>query len=61
MKPGYKTTEFWTTILTTVLLIFVANGMVDGNQQGLWAALISAVAPTIAYTMSRSSVKKNQP
>lgn len=60
MKSGIKTSEFWASVLSSIVLLFVAYGMVNHEQEGAWLALVTAVAPIIAYTISRASVKKSQ-
>lgn len=59
MKPGFKTSEFWLTLLTLIGLMALAGyGM---SQQGAdTAAIIGALGAalsTIGYSLSRAKVK----
>lgn len=68
IKPGYKTTEFWTVIIGYVLAFFATSGLIDAEKAnqltGALPALIAAGIPFIAaavnvyYIMSRKEVKK---
>ena len=60
MKPGFKTTEFWLTLVTLLGLMSLAGyGM---SQQGAdTAAIIGALGAalsTIGYSLARAKVKK---
>ena len=57
MKDGYKTTEFWLTILTNLITIVTA---IQGVIPPQTAAIILAVLNGI-YTTMRSIVKINAP
>jgi len=61
MKSGYKTTEFWLTIINTVFMALVAFGVLkqeDANQlKDLIAPLVAAVVPLVMYILSRLAVK----
>lgn len=57
-KSGYKTTEFWVTLVTVIVTAIVP---LLGNSE-LMVQLISAVAAGLAaagYSISRGMVKKN--
>lgn len=54
VKPGYKTTEFWVTILTVV-------GSATAGLQGVVSPTVAAVlgaVSTVAYAVSRGFAKK---
>lgn len=53
-KTGWKTTEFWATLATSVGLVLTS---VAGVLPPEWAAVAIAVA-TVAYTVSRGLAKK---
>lgn len=68
MKEGYKTTEFWLTLLAQLLGVAVLFGVINAEQVktlndaiavavqavvGLWVA----VAPLVEYIKSRAAVK----
>ena len=61
IKPGYKTTEFWLTILTTGVMVLVATGVIGQADADtineLGAELIAAVLPIALYIWSRTRVK----
>lgn len=61
MKPGISTTEFWMTMINTVLQAILAFGLItseDFDQIGALAApLVAGVLPVILYIYSRTKVK----
>lgn len=57
MKPGYKTTEFWVTVLTAVGIVVAA--LADALPPK-WATVAVAVA-TAAYNVARGLSKINPP
>ena len=59
VKPGYKTTEFWVTVATTLWGIVMASGFIpaDNSIVKIVGAIIAAVAPS-AYSVSRGIAKK---
>ena len=63
MKEGYKTTEFWLTLVNAVLMVLMATGVItdaDGEQiEGLAGQLIAAALPIALYVWSRAKVKAN--
>lgn len=69
-KPGYKTTEFWTVILTYAFGFFVAKGILDAEKAQQLASgvaeVVVALIPFIAalvnvmYINSRTSVKMTE-
>jgi hypothetical protein len=64
MKSGWKTSEFWTAILSSLVGIMVVLGWITPEMQGALSeaiaqavgGLISIVA-TVAYIFSRAKVK----
>lgn len=59
MKAGYKTTEFWLTLITTVLsAILPAVQDMPALYKGI-GLLISLLA-TLGYTAARTSIKNNE-
>lgn len=62
-KPGYKTTEFWMTIVTFVFGALVALGVITQDSAAEWqsllAPLITAVLPVVIYIWGRSKVKSS--
>lgn len=55
MKPGYKTTEFWLSLLTMVGSTSATLGQVLDPK---WAAITNGVAAA-AYAISRGMSKSN--
>ena len=60
-KPGYKTTEFWLSLLATLLGFLLASGLLDAVSADSWIArivggLVAALA-ALGYTASRAKVK----
>lgn len=60
-KAGYKTTEFYLSVLAMVLGSLMASGaLVEGS---VWAKIIGAgitVLAALGYTASRAKVKANE-
>mgnify|MGYP006295731821 CR=1 FL=1 len=60
-KPGYKTTEFWLSLLATLLGFLLASGVMDAVPQESWIARIVgglvAVLASLGYSASRAKVK----
>lgn len=62
IKPGYKTTEFYVTLLTSVsgvIALFTDKFNIGENTINTIAAIAAVVIPQIVYVFSRASVKKN--
>lgn len=73
VRPGFKTSEFWVTALTTVGGVLVSTGVLHPNDaanvksatdavagaagQG-WIGLVIAAATNIAYIWGRTQAKK---
>ena len=60
-KTGYKTTEFWLSLLATLLGFLLASGVMDSVPEESWIARVvgGAVAALAAlgYAASRAKVK----
>lgn len=58
MKPGYKTSEWYLTVVTTLLSLLYASGLiVDGSTLAKAAAFLVAALATVGYQVSRGKVK----
>ena len=64
-KPGYKTTEAWVSVLSSVLLILVSYGLLTQAQAdsllGLIAPalpLVLSIVPAVVYVVQRTGLKK---
>ena len=62
-KPGYKTTEFWLSLLATLLGFLLASGVMDAVPEESWIAKliggVVAVLATLGYSASRAKVKSD--
>jgi hypothetical protein len=57
-KPGWRTTEFWLTVVQVLIATLVAaSGEYAGTQLARVAAVLVAGLSTIAYTLTRGRVK----
>ena len=64
VKPGWKTTEFWLSIVTAVLGIVVMLGYITPEQSTTLGTAISSIVggvmtviSTIGYALSRAKTK----
>lgn len=57
-KPGWKTSEFWITLVVIIAAAVVASGAV-GEESGLGKVLVGvlALAQSLGYTMGRVFTK----
>ena len=62
-RPGYKTTEFWLSLLATLLGFLLASGAMDGVAEESWIARLVggavAVLASLGYSASRAKVKSS--
>ena len=58
IKPGWKTTEWWLSLLTTIGAVLLNSGLIpaDGLEKG--ASIVAALAMGLGYTLSRTVAKK---
>lgn len=59
IKPGYKTTEFWVTVITAGYGFLNAAGVVDAVSN--WRGGIIMTAAAAAYKISRGLAKRPTP
>lgn len=58
MKPGYRTTEFWLTLLATIVGMLTASGaFADAGPVGKGLALVASALAAAGYSYSRAQVK----
>lgn len=60
-RPGYKTTEFWITLLVTIISTLYASGVISpegGSPTAKVIAFIAAALASLGYTVSRGVAKK---
>lgn len=65
MKPGVKTSEFWTVLVSAIVLLFaffkipIDQANVEGAVTAV-GTIVSFVALVISYIKSRTDLKKAQ-
>lgn len=60
-KPGYKTTEFWLTLVATLISFLVASGVLDPGSTALQIATgISGFLATLGYQGCRALTKSSE-
>lgn len=61
IKPGYKTTEFWLTLLAMLLSTLLASGVMDDvKEDSIWGKIVGgavAILVTLGYQVRRTKVK----
>jgi hypothetical protein len=58
MKPGYKTTEFWLSLLAMLLGAFMASGALPVEHWSMKAGgLVATALAAMGYSYSRGVVK----
>lgn len=58
-KPGYKTTEFWLSVVAMVIGASFASGVFPAESAGdKILGLAATVLSALGYTVSRTMVKK---
>jgi len=60
-KPGYKTTEFWLSLLAVLMGAVVASGVIP--PQGPWSqvfGLLTSLLTAAGYTASRGFTKSTE-
>jgi predicted transcriptional regulator len=67
MKPFWKTSEFWTTLITNVVGMSVLCGAINtqegeeiGNALKSIAGAVISLVTTMGYIRSRTELKKTQ-
>lgn len=61
MKPGYKTTEFWLSLLAMLIGALFASGVVsDGSQLDKILGLASSILGQLGYAVPRGLAKAAQ-
>lgn len=60
-KPGYKTTEFWLTLVATLCGLAMASGFIaEGSDAAQYIGGALALLAQLGYTGARATVKKSQ-
>ena len=61
VKPGYKTTEFWLSLLAILLGFVLSSGVMDATPEDSWITKLIggavAVLSTMGYVASRAKTK----
>lgn len=59
IPSGFKSSEFWITLITGIVAILGATNIIPVNNQYVQSALaIVAMLKTMNYTMARANLKK---
>jgi hypothetical protein len=63
-RPGYKTTEFWLTLIAVVIGFLVSSDMGDeatwvGKLLGIAATVLAALGYSVSRAMVKSASLKN--
>ena len=61
MKPGWRTTEFWLSLVASILGFAIASGVIPADS--MWekmVALLVSVLATLGYQVTRTSLKKGK-
>lgn len=58
-KDGWKTTEFWVSLLTLLGGLLVALGVVEADDIARVAGFVAAVLAGLGYTAGRSYIKRD--
>jgi hypothetical protein len=63
-KPGYKTTEFWLSLVATLVGFLMASGALDSVPEDAWITRIVggvvACVASLGYDASRAKVKNGE-
>ena len=57
LKAGYKTTEFWLTVLAMLVGAVMASGLLPGGAPTQIAGIVASGLGSLGYTVSRTSAK----
>lgn len=61
MKPGYKTTEFWLTVIASVGSLLIASGaLIEGSALASIVATIVSGLATLGYSAGRVAQKTGE-
>jgi len=64
MKAGYKTTEFWMTLLAALVGFVVSSGALENIEASHWAVRLvgglTVLLTTLGYTVTRGKVKSSE-
>lgn len=58
MKNGWKTTEFWITVLTAILVTWAFNS--DSISKEEWITLLTIIVPGYALSRGLSKIGGNK-
>lgn len=58
-KPGWKTTEFWLTVVSQIVGLVWASGVItEGSNADRVLGLAAAALASVGYAVSRGLAKK---
>ncbi len=59
MKPGWKTTEWWATVVANIVGAALASGAIEaGSTFDKGLGLVSMALATMGYSISRGTAKR---
>ena len=61
-KPGYKTTELWISLASTVVILLLTYGVFTQAEADAWSKVILALVnllPSLVYVVGRVLVKRS--
>lgn len=59
MKPGWKTSEFWLTMIAGATSYLMATGAIEvGSPLGKGLAAVAGILAVMGYSVSRGIAKK---
>jgi hypothetical protein len=62
MKPGYKTTEFWLSVVAAAVGCLLASGVIPpDSEMDKVIGLIATALASMGYAVSRGMVKRGVP
>jgi len=58
MKPGWKTTEFWLSLLAVAVTVLMSSDVLPEDSSAVKiASSVSAMLAALGYTVVRSAIK----
>lgn len=62
MTPGYKTSEFWITVVVVALGALMSSGLLAGDSSVMRVAgVVMSTLKALGYTASRTLLKAQEP
>lgn len=62
MKKGYLTTEFWLSVVATIIPLLYSSGLIgEGTALEKAVSFIAAALAALGYSVARGVAKKGNP